>query len=248
MYRIMLPHGTPAQQTGAMTSSSLAGRSRALLAGYAIVAGLNVLGHLTELSWLVILTKPLLMPLLAGYLLAASGRPLTRRTLLVLVALAFSWLGDLLLMGRGEGFFLAGLGGFLLAQVTYITAFAPSVRSGPLGRRPVLALPYVLAWAGLVAVLAPSLGSLLVPVMLYGAALLTMAATATGVHAWTAVGAALFVVSDSLIALTRLSDAVPLSSSAAGALVMSTYAVGQGLIVAGVVAADHVRQTSGAAV
>jgi uncharacterized membrane protein YhhN len=244
----MLPQPARAQQTGGMTSSSLAGRSRALLAGYAAVAGLNVLGHVAGQAWLVTLTKPLLMPLLAGYLLAASGRPLTRRTLLVLVALAFSWAGDLLLMGTGEGFFLAGLGGFLLAQVAYITAFAPSVRTGPLAQRPVLALPYVLAWAGLMAVLAPGLGSLLVPVMLYGAALITMAATATGVHRWTGVGAALFVVSDSLLALTRLSDAVPLPPSAAGALVMSTYTVGQGLIVAGVVAADRARQARVAAV
>jgi uncharacterized membrane protein YhhN len=229
-------------------STSSASRAPALLAAYAVVSGLNVLGHLVDADALVVLTKPLLMPLLAGYLLAATGRPLTRRVLLVLVALAFSWAGDLALMGAGEGFFLAGLGGFLLAQLSYIAAFAPTVRDGPLGRRPVLVLPYVLAWAALMAVLAPSLGSLLVPVMLYGAALVTMAATATGVHRWTSLGAALFVVSDSLLAFTRLSDALPLGEGAAGALVMSTYTLGQGLIVAGVVAAERVRTTAAAVV
>jgi uncharacterized membrane protein YhhN len=208
-----------------------------------VVSGLNVLGHVVAAPALVTVTKPALMPLLAAYLLAATARPLTRRVRLVLVALAFSWAGDLALMGTGEVFFLAGLGGFLLAQLSYIAAFAPTVRDGPLGRRPVLVLPYVLAWAALIAVLAPSLGSLLVPVMLYGAALLTMAATATGVHRWTVVGAALFVVSDSLLALTRLSDALALGEGAAGALVMSTYTLGQGLIVAGVVAAERVRAT-----
>jgi uncharacterized membrane protein YhhN len=241
--QMMLPRRGAAQHTAGMSGSS-ASRAPVLLVAYAVASGLNVLGHLVDAAALTVVTKPLLMPLLAGYLLAATGRPLTRRVRLVLVALAFSWVGDVALMGVGDGWFLAGLGGFLLAQLSYIAAFAPSVRAGPLGRRPVLALPYVAAWAALIAVLAPSLGGLLVPVMLYGAALMTMAATATGVHRWTAVGAALFVASDSLLALTRLSDAVSLGEGAAGALVMSTYTLGQGLIVAGVVAAERVRSTA----
>lgn len=227
----MVARGRCAQQTPLVSS-----RAPALLAGYGVVAGLNVLGHLTEQAWLTTLTKPLLMPLLAGYLLAASGRPLDRRATLVLVALVFSWVGDLMLMGEGETFLLAGIGGFLLAQLTYLAAFAPTVRGGPLARRPALITPYVIAWAGLIAVLGPGLDDLLVPVMVYGAALVAMAAAATGVHPRTGAGAALFVVSDSLIALTRLTDRLPLSAGLAGAAVMATYTLGQGLIVNGVVA------------
>jgi uncharacterized membrane protein YhhN len=232
----MVARGRSAQQTPPVSS-----RAPALLAGYGVVAGLNVIGQLTDQAWLTTLTKPLLMPLLAGYLLAASGRPLDRRARLVLVALVFSWVGDLLLMGEGETFLLAGIGGFLLAQLTYLAAFAPTVRGGPLARRPALIAPYVIAWAGLIAVLGPGLDDLLAPVMVYGAALMAMAATATGVHPRTGVGAALFVASDSLIALTRLTDRLPLSPALAGAAVMATYTLGQGLIVNGVVASAEPR-------
>lgn len=41
---------------------------------------------------------------------------------LVLVALAFSWLGDLALIGTGR-LFLAGLGAFLLGHIAYAAAF-----------------------------------------------------------------------------------------------------------------------------
>jgi alkenylglycerophosphocholine/alkenylglycerophosphoethanolamine hydrolase len=215
----------------------MSSRAPALLAGYGVVCGLNVLGHVLEQPWLRWLTKPLLMPLLAGYLLAASGRPLDRRSRLVLVALVWSWVGDLMLMGEGETFLLAGLGGFLLAQLTYLAAFGPSVRSGLLGRQPALVAPYVIAWAGLLAVLGPRLDDLLLPVTVYGASLVAMAATATGVHRRTAVGAGLFVVSDALIALTRLTGQLPLRASRAEPLVMSTYTLGQALITSGVVAA-----------
>jgi uncharacterized membrane protein YhhN len=221
----------------------MSSRPPALLAGFGVVSGLNVLGHVLEQPWLASLTKPLLMPLLAGYLLAASGRPFDRRARLVLVALVFSWVGDLLLMGEGETFLLAGLGGFLLAQLTYLAAFAPSVRSGPLGRQPALIAPYVIAWAGLMAVLGPELGDLLLPVMVYGAALVAMAATATGVHRRTAVGAGLFVVSDALIALTRVTDRLPMRTSHAQAMVMSTYTLGQALITSGVLTAQPSRPT-----
>jgi uncharacterized membrane protein YhhN len=223
-----------AQQTPPVSS-----RAPALLAGFGVVSGLNVLGHLTDQPWLRALTKPLLMPLLAGYLLAASGRPLDRRARLVLVALVFSWVGDLMLMGEGEPWLLAGIGGFLLAQLTYVAAFGPSVPGGPLARRPALIGPYVVAWAGLMAVLGPGLDDLLVPVMVYGAALVTMAATATGVHPRTGTGAALFVVSDALIALTRLTDRLALRPSLTEAAVMSTYTLGQGLIVSGVAASPR---------
>jgi uncharacterized membrane protein YhhN len=68
-------------------------------------------------------------------------------------------------------------------------------------------------------------------VTLYAAALVTMAVLAIGVSPATAAGAALFLVSDSLIALTGLSDLLP---DAAGDAIMPTYVVGQLLIVLGV--------------
>lgn len=42
---------------------------------------------------------------------------------LILLGLAFSWFGDMFLVGKSEAAFLAGLSAFLLAHVTYVAAF-----------------------------------------------------------------------------------------------------------------------------
>ena len=69
-----------------------------------------------------------------------------------LVALGFSWLGDLVpsLVGD-DAAFLVMVGFFLLAQVAYVVAFAPDVRRSVVHRRPVLLLPYAAVLVGLVA-------------------------------------------------------------------------------------------------
>ena len=77
----------------------------------------------------------------------------------------------------------------------------------------------------------PDLGGLAVPVAVYATALVTMAVLATGVSPSTAVGAIFFLLSDSLIAMTGLTDLLP---EWAGSLIMPTYIVGQLLIVLGV--------------
>jgi uncharacterized membrane protein YhhN len=92
-------------------------------------------------------------------------------------------------------------------------------------------VPYVAVGLGLLVILAPDLGVLFVPVTIYAVALVTMAVLAIGVSPTTAVGAALFLISDSLIALTELSDRMP---DGAGTWIMPTYVVGQALIVVGV--------------
>lgn len=189
----------------------------------------NVVGQLADLDWLTTVTKPPLMPVLLAWLLTAAPR--VRLTRLVGVALVFSWLGDLALMGEGETWFLLGIGGFALAQITYVVAFAPLARAGVLRERPVVALPYALVWVGLMIFLSGRVGELFPVVAVYGALLIGMAVVALGVARATAIGAVLFVISDGVIALTNLAD---LSVPASGAVVMSTYTAAQALIAWGV--------------
>lgn len=210
-----------------------------LLATYALVSVVHIAGHLASATWLTTATKPLLMPLLAAYLLSASSRPLTRLVRVVLAALAFSWLGDVALevsrLADADGLFLAGLGGFLVAQVLYIVAFTPIVRASTPPRPPLWALGYVLYGAVLVAFMAPELGEFLLPVAVYAVAICTMGIVASGVNRWTAIGAAVFVVSDTVIALGRFTDVLDWSESIQRVAVMSTYTLAQALIVIGVV-------------
>ncbi len=217
--------------------------ARLLLATYAVVSVLNVIGQVVDGHAVENATKPLLMPLLLGVLLA-SARLETRLLRATAVALVFAWLGDLFLIPEGDTWFLLGLAGFLGAQACYCVGFATRFGDSPLRRRRVLVLPYVAWWLLLLAVLGPDLGAMIVPVAVYGAVLCTMAALATGVHPWTTIGALLFVASDSVLATTSLSDR--LTVPADGAVVMATYTLGQALIVLGVLAASGAGARRGA--
>lgn len=186
-------------------------------------------------------TQALLMPLLAAFAwTAAPWRPRGRLVPLVLVALFFSWLGDTApALASGDAAFLVMVGFFLVAQAVYIAAFAPWWGRSPLRSSRTLLVPYAVVVAGLVALCAPGAGTLLVPVLVYGLLLGVMAVLAVGVHRWTAVGGALFLLSDGLIALRAFTPGFDLPLS--GFWVMLTYAAAQALIVLGVLARDRER-------
>ena len=122
----------------------------------------------------------------------------------------------------------AGLVGFLVMQACYIVCFlglgaarAASARWAALG--------YALVWASANLALGPSLGELRVPVLVYSAALCTMAALGAGVNARVGIGAALFLISDTLIACGE----ADVDFTGRSALVMPTYLMGQYLIATG---------------
>lgn len=217
-------------------------RPPVLLGAYAVLVAVHLITRLVESDVAELVTKALLMPMLAAYLVSATQRPLTRMVRVVLAALAFSWLGDMLLelssFTDTDALFLAGLGGFLVAQVLYIVAFAPVIRASTPPRPPFWALLYVPVVALLIGVLAPKVGELLVPVGVYAAAIATMAIVASGVNRWTAMGAFAFVVSDALLATVRW-DVLELTGVAERLAVMSTYTLAQGLLVYGVVVAQR---------
>jgi uncharacterized membrane protein YhhN len=196
------------------------------------VAMLHLAGQLFGKDALHLVTKPLLMPALLAWFLTATPR--SRFRTLVAVGLAWSWLGDLGLMPSGEAWFLAGLGAFLIAQVTYGVAFWPS-RADSVLARPLLALPYLAVLVGLMVLLWDHLGDLRRPVTVYAVVIVAMAVLATGVNRPVAVGAALFVVSDALIALDSVAGLVRLPAH--GYWVMLTYLAAQLLIAVGVASA-----------
>lgn len=161
-------------------------------------------------------TKPLLMPTL----MPGKDRATQR-------ALGLGALGDVALLGSGSGAFTVGLGAFLAGHLAWVAALRPhSARA--LRRRPLLAAPYLLAWAGLNSYLWPRTGRDRVPVLAYSTALLAtaLAAADTG-RPDLAAGGALFLLSDTLLALERFGE---LHLPAHEAIVMTTYAGAQGLL------------------
>ena len=134
------------------------------------------------------------MPALAAVVVTATRWPRGHVVTWTLVALGFSWLGDLVPSLVGEdAAFLVMVGFFLLAQVAYVVAFAPLVRRSVVHTRPVLLLPYAAVLVVLVALCAPGADALLVPVAVYGGVLVAMAVLATGWAALAAVGGAVFL-------------------------------------------------------
>lgn len=165
-------------------------------------------------------TKPLLMPVLA----VQRDAP-TRR------ALALGGLGDVALLGSGQAAFTGGLAAFLLGHVAWVRALRARPGGGVVRRRPVLALPYVLVLAGFNAYLWDRTGRDRVPVLVYSAALTATAVAALDSgNARAAVGGALFLGSDGLLALERFAD---VHLPAHEGLVMASYTAAQALLAAG---------------
>jgi uncharacterized membrane protein YhhN len=203
-------------------------RARQAAVLYAAAGAVDVLAAGARKESVRWAAKPLLMPLLALYAVAACrerGRRVSRR---LLVALALAWAGDVALRFRGTAALATGVALFFAAYSVYAAEF---LRRGALRRSlwPALAgygavTGFALArlWPGLRAT------GLAGPLSAYSMLLAGMAAAATTQGARVGAGASLLLLSDALLG-------ADLAGARAGgpAWVMATYLLGQGLVVSG---------------
>ncbi|MEO7844979.1 MAG: lysoplasmalogenase [Nocardioides sp.] len=191
--------------------------------------------------------KPALMPALsAAFLDGTRGSKAPATHLLrtgTAAAQAFSWGGDVALLGTSKRSFLNGVGSFFVAHVAYIAAFL-SVRGegkdyDTAGLR--VALGLWLTTAPLMSFAAARKDpALRVPVAVYATILSGMFATSRmldpalpqAARRTLQAGTALFLISDSVLAVERflLTEPPPVLES----VVMATYTTAQGLIATGV--------------
>ena len=176
--------------------------------------------------------KPLAMVLAIAFVAwrARGAGGTARFDGLLMLALAFSLAGDVFLMF--DGYFIPGLVSFLLAHLCYIALF----RDGAPWMASHKALAIVLALgAGMYAFLFPSLpGVLKVAVAAYTLVICAMAAQAIGratvlrtpASIAVAVGACIFMLSDTLLAINKFAQPLPLSQL----WVLATYYAAQVLI------------------
>ncbi|WP_455355800.1 lysoplasmalogenase [Streptomyces sp. SYSU K217416] len=170
-----------------------------------------------------LLAKPLLMPLLAGYVYARRGPRL------LVVALLFGWGGDVALLFDAEPAFLVGMGSFAAGHVCYLVLFRRGSTSWLLGAG------YAVVLTGTVALLWTDLpAELRIPVAGYSLLLTAMAFRASGLGRYAGAGGALFLLSDTLIA-TGVAEwpQLPVPDF----WIMLTYLAAQALLTAGVLAA-----------
>lgn len=158
-------------------------------------------------------------------------------------ALTFSCLGDILLALRIERSFLYGLSAFLVAHIIYIALFTRSWRR-PLrpGAGRLAATAAVLIFSILFAGwLSSSLGGLALPVTIYICAITLMVVSSLWAGFSTqqvALGAVLFMISDSIIAIEKFKMDVPWSDY----LIWATYYLGQYGIAFGYPGGDDTRE------
>ena len=181
----------------------------------------------------VYLFKPLttLIILIGAAWLIRPAPPLYRA--LVIVGLGCSLGGDILLMLPAEPM-TAGVMAFLLAQLSYVAAF--SVANPVTVAQLVWLLPFAVFCGALVWDRWGVLGHMKVPLIIYAAALATMAWRAAmrgqsvviprQTFLFGVAGACLFVVSDAILVLRRFGRRVP----AAQSLELGTYWLAQFLI------------------
>lgn len=209
-------------------------RHRLPLVVFALLTAANLTAVATDHRLGVLLTKPLLMPALAGYLWADAAAHGRRPHRLILAGLVCSTGGDIALLADGTPAFLTGMALFLGAHLCYIAAFTrhraarallhPPLVAAPIGYALVTIVALTWMWPGL------SDAGLALPIAGYAVALAATAATGAAHGPRVALGAALFLLSDLLIA-TRMADVGHLPAH--GVWVMATYCAGQALIVVG---------------
>jgi uncharacterized membrane protein YhhN len=174
--------------------------------------------------------KPLTMVLvITTAIITRTPVPAAYKTL-VLAGLLFSLAGDIALMFP-EKWFTAGLVAFLVAHVFYILAFKPgpghALSAG-------MFIPFIIFGLLMFRLLAPSLGPMKFPVLVYIAAITAMAGLAAGrfidmggIRPLLAfAGAVLFLVSDSVLAYDRFAKKL----GPAQAIILGTYFPAQLLI------------------
>lgn len=183
------------------------------------------------------ISKPfILLSLLGFYVLAARSVSAA-----IVLALIFSWIGDVLLIPAGVKWFTAGGISFMISHAFFIVGYLKDIMFSkiPAFLVVVLAVFFIATVTFIFSKLKPHLPkALFYPMFLYllinGAmncfAIFRCVSTATAATITTAIGAALFFVSDSSLFFVRFNKASRLKTHF---LVMLTYSVGEFLIVLG---------------
>ncbi len=207
----------------------------------AVTAG-EMLSTLLDVAVLHKICKPAIMPVLLVYYILSHKEKKNQLSLSLIMALIFSWCGDIFLMSDGQQFFMLGLLSFFTAHIFYIFTFRQFRYEADHDalhglQRVRFAFPIILYGSGLMVILYNQLDQLQVPVIFYALILTIMVLqalfrfnrTETTSFALVFGGAILFMISDSLLAINKFLEPIPFS----GFWIMSTYISAQFLIVRG---------------
>lgn len=209
--------------------------------GFIIISSLYLLLLLLDKEQWAWYGKPFLLPFL---LLMTLKAPFFKTKKWLLLALLFSWIGDIVLMftDKNELFFIFGLVSFLIAHLLFIVLFTKQEATVYHTQKNYYWLFYgiiLLYLFGLLSILLPKLGDLKIPVGIYAMTISLMLIEALkGYFNWNnprktqvVIAAALFVLSDSILAINKFHTPLPLATL----WIMSTYLMAQYFICTGII-------------
>lgn len=196
---------------------------------FLLISSIEIVGVAYDSELIQLLFKPLIVPSLI-LLYYCSNKT---RNYWYIAALFFSFLGDVFLLDKKD-YFLFGVGAFLITQLLYIKLMLGQIKGVKWYLVMIAALPFAIYLGVFLSILEPSLGDLFAPVFFYGLSLSVFGVLALvnlllkkDQWAWILfVGATLFILSDSMIALNKFHEArdfYPVS-------IMLTYVTAQFLI------------------
>jgi uncharacterized membrane protein YhhN len=201
----------------------------------------DLIGVYLKNDILVYVAKPLIVIALIHYFSVATWKTESGFMKIIIMALIFSWLGDLVLMFESfsKNFFLIGLLSFLFAHLNYIRFFSIVRMGEKINMTPGLVLLVVVYYSGLIYLLFNDLHEMKIPVMVYGIVISIMFLLALHMlfvrnkeaGKLMMLGALLFVASDSILAVNKFYS----SFEFAGIAIMLTYGIAQLLITLGAV-------------
>ncbi len=203
--------------------------TKALTIFFFTVSILDIVGLAFNNSLLRTIFKPLIvLSLMALYYFSSN-----KKNHWYLVALLFSFFGDVLLMDKNN-LFLFGIAAFLVTQIIYIYIILKQLKKPSFFHKYLYAFLFVNYAVYLLSLLKPNLGELFYPVLVYGitisvfglVATLNYVTKRTTATFFLMLGAILFVASDSMIALHKFHE----PKSFYPITIMITYVLAQYLI------------------
>jgi uncharacterized membrane protein YhhN len=199
---------------------------------YLTISILEIIFGINHYQIGIFITKPLIMISIMIFYFLKTQNKRNLQDILILIAFLFSMLGDTFLMFQGEKYFMFGLGSFLITHLFYIFVFSRN----RLKTNIVARISFFVFSAIMLFLLQNYInGSFIIPIVIYMITITIMAISSSErntnreSYRMVLIGAILFVLSDSLIALNKFVVPIPFETF----LIMGTYVFAQYLIAIG---------------
>ena len=200
------------------------------LIAFVLFSLIDFYGIYLEKQLMVNFAKPMLMITLFWYYYS-NTKQLNKYFVL---GLFFSFLGDLLLLGTGEVYFIFGLLFFLIAHVFYIIMVLSFIQTRKFKDFIMAGVPFLLLFLVLMNILFAGLGAMKIPVIIYAmtisffgvVSLVLYLETKTKISLLLLVGVLIFISSDTILSLNLFYK----TQSFYPILIMMSYVLAQYLI------------------